>query len=105
MRELTSPFGRGPMPIGEAQRLASVLKAVADPSRLQLLALLSAGEATVKDLVAQMGRQSQPVISHHLRILRTAGLITSRTDGVWKWHALSPDGLTAVARVLNPGGA
>ncbi|MDT5119285.1 MAG: ArsR family transcriptional regulator, arsenate/arsenite/antimonite-responsive transcriptional [Mycobacterium sp.] len=105
MRELTSPFGRGPMPIGEAQRLASVLKALADPSRLQLLALLSAGELTSADLLVRLDRLSQPTVSHHLGILRAAGLITSYRIGVFTWHALSPAGLTAVARALNPGGA
>jgi ArsR family transcriptional regulator len=106
MRKLTSPFGRGPMPIGQAQHLASVLKALANPSRLQLLALLSVnGKLTSADLLVRLDRLSQPTVSHHLGILRAAGLITSCRIGVFTWHALSPDGLTAVARALNPGGA
>mgnify|MGYP000952773953 CR=1 FL=1 len=66
---LTTPLGRA-----EADSLASVLKAVADPARLQLLSLIrSAGECCACDLNEPVGL-SQPTVSHHLKVLAEAGL-------------------------------
>lgn len=74
-----------PMKRGEAEQLARVLKAVADPARLQLLALIrSAGETCACDLTEPVGL-SQPTVSHHLKVLTEAGLLHREQRGQWAW--------------------
>ncbi len=69
----------------DAEQLARVLKAVADPARLQLLSIIkSGGEACACDLVDAVGL-SQPTVSHHLKVLTEAGLITREQRGQWAW--------------------
>ncbi len=62
--------------------LAKVLKAAADPKRLQMLDLLSCGMMCACDFTEKLG-VSQPNVSHHLKILREAGLITANKRGRW----------------------
>jgi DNA-binding transcriptional ArsR family regulator len=64
----------------DAVRLARCLKAVCDPNRIQILSILVEGEFCVSDLVNRLGID-QPKVSHHLAILRDAGIIRSRRDG------------------------
>jgi ArsR family transcriptional regulator, arsenate/arsenite/antimonite-responsive transcriptional repressor len=88
----------------EAQRLASVLKALADPARLRLLSLIQAspeGEACVCDLTNPLGL-SQPTVSHHLRILTEASLLEREKRGVWAYYRLVPSSINAVAELLTP---
>ncbi len=66
-----------------------LLKATADPSRLRLLALLAAGEATVGELVEVLG-QSQPRVSRHLKILSEARLVSHFRDGQWMYYRVDP---------------
>lgn len=66
---------------------ADVFRAVADPTRRELLDLLQAGDHTVNELVGRF-RISQPAISRHLRILRSAGLVRSRAVGRRRWYRL-----------------
>jgi ArsR family transcriptional regulator len=101
MRALTSPFA-GPMRRRDAERLAGVLKALADPTRLQLLALLSECNSTTSELVGLLGRLKQPTVSHHLGVLERAGLVERSADGRYVWYSLTPAGLTAVADALRP---
>lgn len=68
----------------------NLLKAAADPTRLRLLVLLAAGEATVGELVEVLG-QSQPRVSRHLRILTEAGLVRHFRDGQWVYYRLDAD--------------
>lgn len=68
----------------------NLLKAAADPTRLRLLVLLAAGEATVGELVEVLG-QSQPRVSRHLRILTEAGLVGHFRDGQWVYYRLEAD--------------
>jgi ArsR family transcriptional regulator len=68
-----------------------VLKAVAEPTRLRLLALLEHGEFTVKDLTRILG-QSQPRISRHLRLLSEAGLVVRAPEGSWVYFRLAEEG-------------
>ncbi len=75
---------------------------LADPVRLRLLSLLasaSAGEACVCELVEPLGR-SQPTISHHLKILVDAGLITGDKRGRWVWYRAVPERLGQLRSVL-----
>ena len=66
------------------------LKALAEPTRLRLLALLAGGEVTVGELQAILG-QSQPRVSRHLKLLADAGLVERFRDGHWVYYRLSGD--------------
>ena len=100
----TSPLDGEPMEQTEAERLASVLKALADANRLRLISLIQAspaGEACVCELTEPLGL-SQPTISHHLRILTDAGLLQRDKRGVWAYFRLVPEALTIIAGSITP---
>jgi ArsR family transcriptional regulator len=87
----------------EAQDLAQLLKAVADPSRLQLLSLIRSseqGEICVCDLTGPLGL-SQPTVSHHLRVLTEAGLINREQRGTWAWYSIASDRLEELATIFR----
>ena len=93
------------IPLGErdAERLAEVFAALADPVRLRLLSLISSapeGEVCACDLVDPIGK-SQPTVSHHLRILFEAGLVEREKRGVWVWYRADPSRLDEVAAQLR----
>ncbi|REE99888.1 ArsR/SmtB family transcription factor [Thermomonospora umbrina] len=91
-----------PMDRDEAARIAHLLKAVADPTRLQLLGMIRdspSGEACVCDLTAALGL-TQPTISHHLKILGDAGLVVRDRRGSWVWYTVSAERLDTL-RLLN----
>lgn len=95
---LTEPLSRD-----QAADMAGLFKALADPTRLQLLALIKNsddGEACVCDLIDPVGL-SQPTVSHHLKILTEAGLVTREKRGIWAWYALVPERLSELADVLR----
>lgn len=72
----------------DAESLAALLKAVADPTRLQLIALINAsenGEACVCNLTEPL-QLSQPTVSHHLKVLAEAGLLAREKRGTWVWY-------------------
>nr|WP_205707524.1 metalloregulator ArsR/SmtB family transcription factor [Kineococcus vitellinus] len=97
-----APLTRRPLSAEAATDLACTLKAVADPARLRLLSLVAAhegGEACVCDLVEPLGL-SQPTVSHHLKVLVEAGLLTRDKRGVWAYFAVVPEALNALAAVL-----
>jgi DNA-binding transcriptional ArsR family regulator len=79
----------------------SAFDVVADPARRQLLDLLRRAPRPVGELVAATGL-SQPNTSHHLRILRDAGLVTSRTAGRHRVYELRPQGFAELADWLTP---
>ncbi|MDQ1305999.1 MAG: ArsR family transcriptional regulator, arsenate/arsenite/antimonite-responsive transcriptional [Actinomycetota bacterium] len=91
-----------PLDRGSAEELARLFKAVSDPARLQLLALIrasDAGEVCACDLTAPLGL-SQPTVSHHLKILTEAGLIAREQRGTWAWFSLVPGRLQELAAVF-----
>src|SRR3954471_17386101 len=91
-------FDDGPLSQGQAARLAGQFAAIADPVRLQLLNLLanaSEGAVCACDLVPPVGR-SQPTVSHHLRVLAEAGLVTSERRGRNIWYAAAPAAISAL---------
>lgn len=95
------PLDAGELSPAEADRAAAVFKALGDPVRLRLLSRIAAsddGELCVCDLL-DVG-VSQPTVSHHLKRLREAGLLTSRRDGSWIHYRLVPGVLDAVASLL-----
>src|SRR4051795_5357619 len=77
------------------------LAAIADPTRRELIALLADGEVAAGDLAARFP-VSRPAISRHLRVLREAGLVRSRTDGRRRLYALDPSPLRALDDWLEP---
>ncbi len=77
-----------------SEALVGVLRAGGEPTRLRVLALLSAGDLTVKDLTAILG-QSQPRISRHLKLLVEAGLVDRFPEGSWVYYRLRDDGAAA----------
>jgi ArsR family transcriptional regulator len=99
-----SPLQREPLSAEDAQVLARTVKALADPTRLRLVSLVAAhgGEACVCDLTDPVGL-SQPTVSHHLKVLVDAGLMTRDKRGVWAYYALVPGALDALAGVLAGG--
>ncbi|MCI2238549.1 metalloregulator ArsR/SmtB family transcription factor [Paenibacillus sp. TRM 82003] len=97
-----APLTREPLSAETAATLARTLKAIADPARLRLLSLVAAhegGEACVCDLIEPLGL-SQPTVSHHLKVLVEAGLLTRDKRGVWAYFAVVPAALDALAAVL-----
>ena len=96
-------------PVGEreADDLSLAFKALSDPARLRLLSLIASqpsGEGCACDLVAPIGK-SQPTISHHLKVLREAGLVTSERRGQWIWYRAVPERLEQLRSALAPASA
>ncbi|MEV7214095.1 metalloregulator ArsR/SmtB family transcription factor [Kitasatospora cineracea] len=87
----------------EAERLARLLKAVADPTRLQILRLVQnapAGEVCVCDLTDTLGLR-QPTVSHHLKTMTDAGILTREGRGTWAWYTVDQHGLDAIRDILS----
>lgn len=85
----------------EAQAVASVLAALADPVRLRIFSIIvSEGEACSCNLEGPTGR-SQPTISHHTAKLAEAGLIVGERRGRWTWWSAVPEQLDALRGVLG----
>jgi ArsR family transcriptional regulator len=90
-----------PLDRAEAEQLAKVLKAVAEPARLQLLSLIrSAGEACACDLNDPVGL-SQPTVSHHLKVLADAGLIVREQRGQWAWFRADESRIRDLGRLFG----
>ena len=86
-----------------AGRLARSFKALADPARVRLLSLIAAsssGEACICDLTAPLGL-SQPTVSHHMRQLVDAGLVTREQRGRWAFYAVVDEALDALSGALH----
>jgi len=85
---------------GQTTTLADRLKALGDPTRLRMLDLLvqQVEPLCVCDLTPQFS-QNQPTISHHLRLLREAGLIDSDKQGIWAYYRATDEGRRSLAAV------
>jgi len=97
------PLVREPLSAEAATRLAARLKALSDPVRLRLLSVVAShdgGEACVCDLSAGI-EVSQPTISHHLKVLRTAGLLNSERRGSWVYYRVNPTVLQQLSQLLG----
>ena len=97
-----SPVVRGVIEPAEADLLAGRFKALADPTRLRLISLVAAHadqEACVCDLTEPVGL-SQPTVSHHLKILVDAGLLTRAQRGKWAYYRLVPETLNALSALI-----
>lgn len=92
---------REPLARAQATRLADLVKAAADPARLQLLSIIGhEEEACVCDLQETIGL-TQPTISYHLKKLTDAGLLTRSTRGTWAWYRLDADRMAELSAVFN----
>src|SRR5213080_426851 len=89
----------GSRPTAEIRRVAELLKQVSDPTRLQVLMLLSEKERNVTELCSDLGTQSQPAVSHHLALLRHGRLIEPRRSGKHNIYGLTEGG-RELARVV-----
>ena len=98
-----SPLVREPLSADRAERVAPLLKALADPVRLRLVSIVAAsegGEACVCDLNDAFDL-SQPTISHHLKVLHEAGLLDRTKRGVWVYYAVRREVLADVAALIG----
>jgi ArsR family transcriptional regulator len=98
------PSARPVVRTAEAERLTGDLATLAHPIRLQLLDVLlrNEGRVCVCDLEAAVPVK-QPTVSHHLRLLREAGLVTSERDGLWAYYRVRRDALAALRERIASG--
>ena len=90
------------LPAVEAERIAARFKALSDPTRVAIVnRLAQAAETCVCDLTAAFDL-SQPTISHHLKVLREAGLVDSARRGTWAYYSVRPETLAGLAAALTP---
>ena len=88
-----------------AETLARSFKALGEPTRVRLLSLIAAtddGEACICDLITPVGL-SQPTVSHHMRQLVEAGLVTREQRGKWAYYRIVDDALASLAAAITPG--
>lgn len=101
-----SPLTGGVLDLESAERLARLFKALGDPTRVRLLSMIAAtagGEACICDLTAPVGL-SQPTVSHHMKQLVDAGLVTREQRGKWAYYAVVSQALEALGQSLEPRG-
>jgi ArsR family transcriptional regulator len=97
-----APIGVRRLPEPDAGLLSRQFAALADPVRLRILSVLATapgGAICACDLVEPVGK-SQPTVSHHLKVLKAAGLVTAQRDGKNIWYAVVPAALDALREVL-----
>lgn len=98
-----TPLFEGVIDEVSAREMAPVLAALADPVRLRIVSMLAAapdGSACGCDLEGPLGL-SQPTVSHHLRILREAGIVEGRRQGRWVFHQVVPGRLEEIREALS----
>jgi ArsR family transcriptional regulator len=97
------PLLAGPLDPTEATHLADALKVLAEPTRLRLLSLIQSqpsGEACVCHLTEPLGL-TQPTVSHHLKVLREAGLVEREQRGSWAYFRVVPESLDGLRELLG----
>jgi ArsR family transcriptional regulator, arsenate/arsenite/antimonite-responsive transcriptional repressor len=97
------PLSAEPLSQAQAEQVAPLLKALADPVRLRLMSLIAShpgGEACVCDL-NQAFELSQPTISHHLKVLHEAGLLDRDKRGVWAYYRARTEALASLATLIG----
>ena len=98
-----APLSRGQLTPGQADEVAPLLKALADPVRLRLMSLVAShpgGEACVCDLNEAFDL-SQPTISHHLKVLHDAGLLDREKRGVWVYYRARTQALASLGLLIG----
>lgn len=87
----------------QADSLAHAFAALSDPVRLRLLSLIATspdGEVCACNMVEPLGK-SQPTVSHHLKVLREAGLVTADKRGIWMWYRAVPERIAELRAALG----
>jgi len=98
-----SPLSSEPLSREQAEQIAPLLKALADPVRLRLMSLVAShagGEACVCDLTGAF-ELSQPTISHHLKVLHEAGLLDREKRGVWVYYRARTQALASLGTLIG----
>jgi ArsR family transcriptional regulator len=90
-----------PLTATERDELAARFKALADPTRVAIINCLSAADEVCVCNLTETFDVSQPTISHHLKILREAGLVESSRRGTWAYYRLVPDAIAALRGALG----
>ncbi|MFD6497143.1 metalloregulator ArsR/SmtB family transcription factor [Streptomyces sp. NPDC059944] len=96
------PITAGELSQQDAEKMAAMFKALADPVRLRLFSKVAShpgGEACVCD-ISDVG-VSQPTVSHHLKKLKDAGLLTSQRRGTWVYYRVEPSVLAGMGQLLT----
>jgi ArsR family transcriptional regulator len=97
------PLSAQPLTAAQAEQIAPVLKALADPVRLRLMSLVAShegGEACVCNLNDAFDL-SQPTISHHMKVLHDAGLVDREKRGVWVYYRARPQALASLGAMIG----
>jgi len=103
-QECCAPLACEPISPADADELAALFKAAADPMRLRLLSLIAChdgGESCVCDLLGEFD-VTAPSVSYHLRLLREAGLISAERRGTWVYYRVNPGVMARMSAVLAP---
>ena len=98
-----SPLTAEPLTMEQAEQVAPLLKALADPVRLRLLSLVAShegGEACICELNDAF-ELSQPTISHHMKVLHEAGLVDRDKRGVWVYYKIRSQALASLGTLLG----
>ena len=98
-----SPLSAGPLSARQAEQVAPLLKALADPVRLRLMSLVAShagGEACVCDLNDAFDL-SQPTISHHMKVLHDVGLVEREKRGVWVYYRARTQALASLGALMG----
>lgn len=99
-----APVTGGVLDVDAAERLAHIFKALGDPTRVRLLSLIAAtdgGEACICDLTEPVAL-SQPTVSHHMKLLVDAGLVTREQRGKWAYYRVADQTLLSIAQAITP---
>ena len=89
--------------VAQAESLAHTFTALSDPVRVRLLSLIATsaeGEVCACNMVEPL-RKSQPTVSHHLKVLREAGLVTADKRGIWMWYRAVPERVAELRAALG----
>lgn len=98
-----APLARAPISAADAAEMAAAFKALGDPVRLRLLSLIAShpdGEACVCDVTGSFGLTG-PTISHHLKVLRSVGLIDCERRATWVYYWVKPATLARLGGLLD----
>ncbi|MEV4566170.1 metalloregulator ArsR/SmtB family transcription factor [Nonomuraea sp. NPDC049419] len=101
--ECSPPLTREPLDAEQAAGVARVFKALGDPVRLRILSIVASragGEVCVCDITDAFDL-SQPTISHHLKVLKEVGLLTSERRASWVYYRLVPETLAELSALLT----
>jgi len=99
-----TPITEASLDAGQAVDLARMFKALGDPIRLRLLSRITSapdGEICVCDITGDAFDVSGPTISHHLKVLREAGLVDSERRGTWVWYRVKPEAFRQLGALLD----